>query len=71
MNKIVTIFTQDGYIYNGVMIEGWMSYQEALNNETDARLQNRKKVACVYECGHLVYKTEQEPNFVEKSIKKP
>ena len=70
MNKIVTIITQDDYIYNGAMVEGWMSYQEALNNETDARLQSRKKVAYVYERGQLIYKAEQKPNFVENSTKK-
>lgn len=33
----VTIETQDGRQFNGVRVEKWQSYQEALNDETSSR----------------------------------
>lgn len=31
--KIVSMLTDEGYTYNGIAVEGWQSYQEALDEQ--------------------------------------
>lgn len=54
MGKFVSIETKDGRIFDGVHVEGWQSYQEALNNETESRLVRRGKVSTVWDNGEII-----------------
>lgn len=51
----VTIETRDGRTFNGVRVEGWQSYQEALNDETSSRGIKRARVDTVWSNGHKIY----------------
>lgn len=53
--SFVTIETQDGREFHGVNVEGWKSYQEALNDETSSRGIKKGKVDKVWSNGHVIY----------------
>lgn len=51
----VTIDTRDGRTFNGVRVEKWQSYQEALNDETESRGIKRARVDKVWSEGQKIY----------------
>lgn len=51
----VTIETQDGREFNGVRVERWQTYQEALNDETSSRGISKGKVDKVWSQGSKIY----------------
>ena len=52
----VTIETKDGRNYDGVRVEGWQSFQEALNDETSSRNVKPGIVEKVWSNGKIIYK---------------
>lgn len=54
--SLVTIETQDGRTFNGVRVEGWQSYQEALNDETQSRAIKPGRVDKVWSNGKVIFK---------------
>ena len=53
---IVTIETKDGRDLNGVSVQGWESYQEALNRETNERGIKPAIVKNVWQNGKIINK---------------
>ena len=54
--SFVTIETKDGRDINGVNVQGWESYQEALNRETNARGLKPAIVKNVWKEGKIIQK---------------
>lgn len=55
MSSYVTIDTKDGRTFDGVNVEGWQSFQEALNDETSSRLVKPAIVDKVYKNGKIIH----------------
>lgn len=55
MGKFVTIETKDGRTFNGVNVEGWQSYQEALNDETYSRGIKKAEIDKVWQAGKVIF----------------
>lgn len=53
---IVTMTTKDGYELNGMMVEGWQSYQEALDEQApEYGIKGRQVVDKVYKNGEVIF----------------
>lgn len=55
MSKFVTIDTKDGRTFDGVRVEGWQSFQEALNDETSSRGIKKAEVDKVWLAGKVIF----------------
>ena len=64
--KFVSIDTKDGRSFDGVHVEGWQSYQEALNDELLARGAKRGQVDKVWSNGKVVYDSKKVKPFFSK-----
>ena len=55
MSNLVSIETKDGRTFDGVRVEGWQSYQEALNDETSSRGIKKGEVDKVWSEGKIIF----------------
>lgn len=54
--KIVTILTDGGYTLDGVAVQGWQSYQEALDEQAkEYGIYTPQKVDKVYQDGKAIF----------------
>ena len=58
--KIVDIITDHGYTLQGVAVEGWQTYQEALDEQSpEYGIKRPQKVAEVWYKGERIYNNER------------
>lgn len=59
--KIVDILTDRGFTYNGIAVEGWQSYQEALDEQAPeyGYTKQPQKVVGVWYRGERIYDNER------------
>lgn len=59
--KIVSILTDRGFTYNGIAVEGWQSYQEALDEQAKeyGYTTRPEKVVGVWYRGERVFNGEE------------
>lgn len=60
--KIVSILTDRGFTYNGIAVEGWQSYQEALDEQAKEYGYTTKpeRVIEVWYRGKRVFNEEEQ-----------
>lgn len=57
--KIVDILTNHGYTLHGVAVEGWQSYQEALDEQApEYGIKQPQEVVGVWYKGERIYNSE-------------
>ena len=55
--QIVTIVTDHGYTLDGIAVEGWQSYQEALDEQAhEYGIKSKQLVDKVYKDGKAIYR---------------